>query len=319
MTPRAAPVSVSSKPSRESVSQLSPRLVFSILTLISLTIWWSSLRSSFALALRDEQYTHILLILPISGALIFLNWRSSEASGGWSVIIGSVLLAIAALVTAVVRWRAVSLQPDVQFAVNMLALVVWWIATFIVCFGTRTLRRLLFPFYFLFWMVPIPKFALNPIVNLLQQGSAASARLLFTAAGVPVAQDGVLLTIPGLTVEVARECSSIRSSLMLLVTAMVVSQILLRSPWRRVLVILVAIPLSIAKNGLRIFTIAMLATRVDPRFLTGKLHREGGIVFFLIALVAIFLLLWIVRRGERAKPKNHGEQTSLRPDLHCEH
>ena len=123
-----------------------------------------------------------------------------------------------------------------------------------------------------------------------------------------MAQDGVLLQIPGLTVEVARECSSIRSSLMLVVTTMVVAQVLLRSPWRTALVIFVAIPLSVAKNGLRIFTIALLGTRVDPSFLTGRLHHQGGIIFFLIALAGIFLLLWIVRRGENEEPGISGSE-----------
>jgi exosortase/archaeosortase family protein len=85
---------------------------------------------------------------------------------------------------------------------------------------------------------------------------------------------------------------------MLLVTTMVLAQLLLRSPWRKALVIGLAVPLSVAKNGLRIFTIAMLGTRVDPGYLTGKLHHQGGIVFFGIALIAVFALLWIFRRGE---------------------
>jgi exosortase len=121
-------------------------------------------------------------------------------------------------------------------------------------------------------------------------------------AGVAVEREGLFVHIPGLTIEVARECSSIRSSSMLLVTTMVLAQLLLRSPWRKAFVVAVAIPLSVAKNGLRIFVIAMLATRVDPSFLTGRLHHQGGIFFFLIALGAIFLLLWIVRRGEVEKP-----------------
>jgi exosortase/archaeosortase family protein len=63
-------------------------------------------------------------------------------------------------------------------------------------------------------------------------------------------------------------------------------------------VIGLAVPLSIAKNGLRIFTIAMLGTRVDRGYLTGRFHHQGGIVFFAIALVVVFALLWILRRGE---------------------
>jgi exosortase len=125
-----------------------------------------------------------------------------------------------------------------------------------------------------------------------------SARLLFALVGVPSAQDGTQITIPGLTVEVAAECSSIRSSLMLVVTTMVLAQMLLRSAWRKAFVIAVAIPLSVAKNGLRILVLAMLTTRVDRSFMTGKLHHEGGIIYFLIALAAIILLIWIARRGD---------------------
>ena len=290
------------KPDRESNARLSPLLVFCILTALSLVIGWGPLASSFALALHDDQYTHILLILPVSAALIFLDWKSAEPSPASTVKLGSVLLLIAALATFLVRSRLVTLPSDVQLSANMLGLVLWWIGSFTLCFGARASRRALFPLCFLFWMVPPPGFVLNPIVSLLQQGSAAAARLLFMAAGVPVEQRGMLLHIAGLTVEVARECSSIRSSLMLLVTTMVLAQLLLRSPWRKALVIAVAIPLSVAKNGLRIFAIAMLATRVDPGFLTGRFHRQGGIIFFLVALAAIFLLLWRMRRGEAKKP-----------------
>lgn len=293
--------------SQESTPRLSPILFFSMLGAIALAIWWGPLRSSFALALHDEQYTHILLIIPISAALIFLDWRPLDrklprSSTGLSASLSSLLLVLAVLATVMVRWRVVALPSDVQLSVNMLAFVAWWIAAFILCFGTPAFRRALFPLCFLLWMVPFPDFVLNLIVSLLQRGSAAVAHLFFLVAGIPVAQRGMLVHIPGLTLEVAPECSSIRSSLMLVVTTMVVAQLLLRSFWRKVLVIAVAIPLSVAKNGLRIFVLAVLATRVDPSFLTGRFHRQGGVIFFLIALAAIFLLLWIVRRGEEEEP-----------------
>ena len=165
-----------------------------------------------------------------------------------------------------------------------------------------------FPLCFLLWLVPLPEFALNHIVSFLQRGSAFAANLLFEIARVPVTQDGMRLTIPGLTLEVAEECSSIRSSLMLLVTTMVLAHLLLRSAWGKGLVILAAIPLSIAKNGLRIFALSMLAVYVDPSFLHGWLHHQGGIVFFLVFLAGLFVLLWLVRWAERklmAQPAVH--------------
>ena len=97
--------------------------------------------------------------------------------------------------------------------------------------------------------------------------------------------------------------------MILLVTSMVLAHLLLRSRWRKITVVAAAIPLSVLKNGLRIFVLGMLATRVDPSFLTGRLHRQGGIIFLLIALAMIFLLIWILRRGEGKAPIDAPGQT----------
>jgi exosortase len=135
-----------------------------------------------------------------------------------------------------------------------------------------------------------------------------ASQWLFLLFRVPVARDGTVLMIPGLDIDVTSECSSIRSSLMLLVTTMVLAHLLLNKIWRKVLVIVVAIPVSIAKNGLRIFTIGMLGSRVDPEYLTGRLHRHGGIVFFLIALAVIFFLLCLLRRERPAARDSIAQQ-----------
>jgi exosortase len=265
----------------------------------SILVAWHPLASTLKLASENDEYTHILLILPLSLAFICIEWKSLRPILESNVFNGSLILCLAAVVAGLVRSQAIRMAADLQLSIQMLTLVTAWIGSFVLCFGTKASRLMIFPLCFLYWMVPLPSFALNEIVKCLQQGSAVVARLLFAGAGVPVAQDGLMLSIPGLTVEVAKECSSIRSSLMLLVTTMVLAQLLLHSSWRKALVIALAVPLSIAKNGLRIFTIAMLGTRVDPGFLNGKLHRDGGIVFFAIALSVIFFLLWILRRTER--------------------
>ncbi|MGA9900445.1 MAG: exosortase/archaeosortase family protein [Terriglobales bacterium] len=270
-----------------------------LLLAVSITLGWRPLLDTFALALREDQYTHIILILPLSVALILSEWRSLRPMVARNLRAGFPLLVIAVLLAGVVKWRSATLPSDVRLSIEMFALVLSWIAAFVLCFGSRVSRSVLFPLCFLFGLVPFPQVVLNEIVDLLQQGSAFAAYALFVAVGVPATQNGILVTIPGLTVEVAQECSSIRSSSMLLVTTMVLAHVLLRSPWRKLLVIVFAVFLSVAKNGLRIFTIAMLGTRVDPAFLTGRLHRQGGIVFFMIALIAVFVLLWIFRKGEK--------------------
>jgi exosortase len=264
----------------------------------SLVVSWHPLASTFRLAVENGEYTYLLLILPVILCFICVDWKTLRPVIRPSVRWGVLMLCMAGMIALLARWQTIWMISDVQLSIKMLGLVTWWIGSFVFCFGTKAARLLLFPLCFLFWMVPLPSFALNEVVKCLQQGSAFFAHVLFTAAGVPVAQNGLMLSIPGLTVEVAKECSSIRSSLMLLATTMVLAQLLLCSPWRKALVIALAGPLSVAKNGLRIFTIAMLGTKVDPAFLTGRLHHNGGIVFFVIALCVIFSLLWILSRAE---------------------
>jgi len=273
-----------------------------LLWAVTLLIGWRPLVDTFALALRDDEFTYILLILPVSAALIFLEWQFLRTMLAFGVRTGSVFLAISVLLACSALVWSASLPSDARLSIRMFALVLSWIGAFVLCFGDRASRSVLFPLLFLFGLVPLPQLVLNGIVAFLQIGSAWAAHLFFAAFGVPVVQDGVLLTIPGLTLQVAQECSSIRSSSMLLVTTMVLAQLILRSPWRKALAIGCAVPLSIAKNGLRIFSIAMLGTQVDPVYITGRFHHQGGIIFFAIALIAIFALLWILRRGEDSSP-----------------
>jgi len=280
------------------MTRLPAPLTFILLCGISLIVEWRALAATFSLALDRDEYTHILLVLPIAAALIFLDHHLLKPSATPGARWGLAFCLLSAVIAALSKWGP-ALGPDTRLTLSMLAVVSWWAGAFVLCFGTLAARTFLFPLGFLLWMVPIPSFMLARIITFLQQWSAFTAELLFTVVGVPVSQDGFFLTIPGLTVEVAKECSSIRSSLMLVVTTMVLAQLLLRSFWRKALVVAMAVPLSVAKNGLRIFTIAMLGTKVDPAYLTGRLHHQGGVIFLLIALLVVFLLLWILRRGEQ--------------------
>jgi len=190
------------------------------------------------------------------------------------------------------------MSQDARLFVNMAALIMWWVGTLIICFGITAFRQLVFPLLFLLWLIPLPLFVVDRVVTVLQACSAWMTRIMFVLARVPVNQDGFVLSIPGLSIEVAMECSSIRSSLMLLVTSMVLAHLFLRSVWSKIGAVLVAVPLSIAKNAIRIFVLSMLATRVDPVFLTGRLHHQRGIVFFLLGLTGVCAFIWLLQRIE---------------------
>jgi exosortase len=289
------------------MSKPSPKLGLGVLCGLSLVLWFRPLLHTIALAFADDRYSHILLVLPVSAALIFQAWKLRSVDFQSSPGGAGFLLLVAVALASWAKWGTFVADSDLPLAISMAGLVVWWIGSLVFGFGVSGLRALLFPALFLFWMVPVPAIVLNGVVALLQQGSAFAAQVLFWVARVPVSREGIILFIPGAEIEVAAECSSIRSSMMLIVTTMVLAQLLLRSPWRKAVVMVAAVPLSIAKNGLRIFTISMLGTRVDYSYFAGRFHHHGGVVFFLIALVGTFLLIWMLRRGERGL---HGDRSA---------
>jgi exosortase len=278
-------------------------LVFFLLLAASLIFGWHPLVTTFHLAVSSDAHTHILMIVPLSAALIYLDRKLIRRPFPWSVEAGVALLLMALIIAGATKWFG-TLPDDVRVSVSMFALVSWWLGSVILCFGTRVFRAFLFPMCFLLLVVPIPESALNGIIASLQEQSAFTARMLFHLAGVPVRQEGVVLSIPGLDLEVAKECSSIRSSLILVITTMVLAFLLLRSWWRKSLLVAAAVPLTFIKNGLRIFVIAELGTQVDAGFLNGWLHHNGGIIFLTVAIAAVVALLWILRRTEVSSPAN---------------
>jgi exosortase len=275
--------------------------IFAILCIASLAIWWPAAAATVALALRQDAYTHILLILPITITLIVLEWKKQAWKPVPGTRAGLVVLAVAVLIgIGGLRWGRVDIfTGDVRLAIEMQALVTWWIGSFVTCFGGRVFRACVFPLFLLLWLIPMPEIALNHIVAFLRMGTASLTRLMLATAGVPVVQDGTTLTVPGLTLQIAQECSSIRSSMVLVVSSMVMSYVLLRSFWARGVVILAAIPLSVFKNGLRVFTLAVLAAYVSPGVLDSPLHHQGGVLFLAVSLLGMFALIWLMGRAEK--------------------
>lgn len=271
-----------------------------LLDLIAVVIWRNSVRATFTLALSNEAYSHILLILPICAVLVILRSREKALLSAPSWLAGSLWLGAAALIGigGFVWSRSHDVAGDFVLTIEMLAVVVWWIGSFALCFGMRGFRDCAFPLLMLLWLVPIPEALLNQVVAGLQHGTASFTRLMFTMVGVPVTQNATHISIPGLTIEVAQECSSIRSSMVLVVSSMVMSYLVLRSFWGRTIVILASIPLCIAKNGLRVFTLTALTAYVNPEALNSPLHRQGGILFFIVALIGLLAMIWMVTKLE---------------------
>ena len=166
--------------------------------------------------------------------------------------------------------------------------------------GRKWMAAAAFPFAFLIFMVPLPDGIVNWLETVSKLASAEAAALLFSIAGTPALRDGTVFQLPGIAIEVAQECSGIRSSWVLFITSLLASYLFLKTPWRRAIVIALVLPLAILRNGFRILVIGLLCVEIGPQMIHSVIHKQGGPLFFALSLVPLFLLLWWLRRGEIA-------------------
>ena len=262
-------------------------------------IFLHPLKSFFSYSLSNDNASHLVLIPAISAWIFFLERDrifkdlSSDLLAGSLFLAGGAVAGVFAFLTGP-RWG-----PLNQLSAYILALVLLWIAGFSFFFGRPSLRHARFPLAFLLLTIPIPDFLLDRAIYFLQRGSAEIAAVLFDWSGVPVLRDGFVFHLANVNIEVARECSGIRSSLALLILAILVAHFYLNTFWKQVLLVVAGLFVMILKNGVRIVTLTLLASYVDPGFLYGRLHHEGGVFFFLLGLLLLAPLLWFLQRSER--------------------
>jgi exosortase len=129
--------------------------------------------------------------------------------------------------------------------------------------------------------------------------SAEAAALYFNVAGTPLVRHGTVFELPGIVLQVAQECSGIRSSWVLFITGLLASHVFLRTGWRRVVLVAFVIPLGILRNGFRILVIGLLCVNIGPQMIDSTIHHQGGPLFFALSLLPLSLLLWWFHRQEQ--------------------
>jgi exosortase len=170
-----------------------------------------------------------------------------------------------------------------------------------------------FPIGFLLFTVPLPDRVLHFLETISQLASTEAAAIFFAIAQTPMLREGAVFHLPGIAIEVAQECSGIRSSWVLFITTVAASFLFLQSPWRRAFLIAFVIPLAILRNGFRIWVIGLLCVELGPQMIDSPIHHYGGPLFFALSLVPLSLLLWSLRLSEIAAANRLSETNDPGP------
>ena len=285
--------------------KVSSRTLFFILSTLFVTVVMAGpLRAliNYALDRENAHASQIVLIPFISAALIYINRKNIFRSVHYSVVPAAFLLIPGLLFMVAGRTIGAGLEEGDHLALMAASMVFLWLGCFLLFYGTIAFRTAIFPMLFLGFFIPIPSAVLNTTITILQRGSAEMAFVILKLSGMPVLRESAyVIRMPDLVIQVAPECSGIRSGISLLISGLLAGHLFLRSMWRRGLLVIAAVPVLIFKNALRIATLSFLAVHVDHRILTSQLHREGGIPFFVLGLLLLYPVLVILIKSENKR------------------
>jgi exosortase len=248
---------------------------------------------------QSQYYTHVVLIPLVCAYLVFT--RRSEIFGevGYAFAPGGAVAGLGLLLLGLAVTLGSGWGRNDYYALVACSTVLVVIGAFIGLFGRRAFGAARFSLLFLAFMIPLPTVVEYWAIRVLQLGSAEFVSVLFSLTGVPVLREGCVFQLPGMAIEVAPQCSGIRSSLALVITCVLAGHMFLKTTWKKIVLVLLVVPITMFKNGIRITTLSLLGVYVDRAFLTSSLHTDGGIVFFILALCLMAPILFLLRRSEK--------------------
>lgn len=241
--------------------------------------------------MSNEYYSHGLLILPVALFLAVQRFRNDPAltyTPGRSSVVGVVLFgATLAFYVYTLQQRAYYLAAFAM--IGMLAGLVWAVA------GAGVVRRLAFPIAYLVLMVPIPLLDRITLPLALFTGYCSGAIVQFL--GLDVTISGNAVTLPNADLVIGAQCSGV-NSLITLVALLVLIAYLLDGPvWARILLVVLAIPLALIGNIVRVATLLFVARAWGAEAGFTFYHDYSGILFFVAVLALIAPLTRTLRFG----------------------
>lgn len=228
-------------------------------------------------------FSHGFLIPFFAAFLLWDNrqkFRSTPIAPSWT---GVTLVVFALFELLLGRLGADLFLQRTSFVV-LTAGLVW---TFL---GKAMLGRAKFVLFVLLLAIPLPTIVFNQITFPLQLLASRFASDMLRLAYVPVLQDGNIIQLPAMPLEVAEACSGIRSLMSLFTVAVIYGYFLERATWRRVVLAVSSLFIAVTANVARIFGTGLCVQYWDPVKAMGFFHEFSGWLMFLVSLSCLYLV-----------------------------
>ncbi len=234
------------------------------------TIWWTS-----------STFSHCLFIPLIAGWLVALRRDELHAVAPQPWLPGVAFVLGSALLWTIGEAAGLGLFRHAAIVLMLQSLV-------LTILGLNATRALLFPLFYLSFMVP----AGEELVPLLQTVTAQMSMAMLGLAGIPAHINGVFITIPNGYFEVAEACSGVKFLIAMVAFGALAAHLCFKTWTRRALFMLACVIIPVLANGVRAFATIYVADLKGVQAAAGFDHVVYGWFFFAVVMALIMALAW---------------------------
>ena len=269
---------------------------FLILMVLWVVTFYPVYPSLVAAWLNHSNNSHGMLVPFIS---LYFIWQSKEelhsaetSSNFWGAILltGSLILYLLAFIGGI----AVVVRSMIVFSLAGLILFT---------LGKRVFRILLFPIFFLLFMVPVPDTIVNAVAFPLQLFATKVSAGIIQFCTIPVYREGNMLYFVQTQLEVAEACSGIRSLVSLIMLSVIFMTQMRRGWLFKAIILFSAVPIALIANIFRVSGTGILAHFFGDQVARGFLHEFSGLAVFAFGLIVLFIEFSLLNRiGKKTDP-----------------
>ncbi len=162
--------------------------------------------------------------------------------------------------------------------------------------GIRKVKTIIFPVCFILTMFPLPNFFNFKITLVLKIISSKLGVMMMHAYGMSAYREGNIIDLGFTKLQVVDACSGLRYLFPMIVLSLLVAYFYKAKLWKKFVIVLSSVPLTIFTNSLRIALTGILSEKFGSKVVDGFFHDFEGLLIFMLTLAVLLGEMWVMEK-----------------------
>ena len=264
-------------------------VVLFIIGCISLYVIYEQGITHALIGWNTPEYSHAYLIPFISAFIIWQKYADiskTELDGSW--------LGTAIVFAGIFFWYLGELST--LYIIIKYAFLVALFGLVLSFSGLKNIHFFYFAVFLLFFTVPLPNFIYNNLSSYLQLVSSKLGVEVIRLFGISVFLEGNVIDLGSYKLQVVEACNGLRYLFPLITLGVIVAYFYQEKIWKKILIIISTLPITILMNSMRIGVIGVLVEYWGIEMAEGFLHDFEGWIIFMLCFGILLTEMWLLTK-----------------------